>query len=905
MRSATRPSGYLAAIAATTLLSVASLLLYAARRSATDAELLVVALVVLLPVSELVISVLHLIITALVPPRQLPKLAMRDGIPPEHRTVVAVPAIVDSEPRLLALLDDLEVRFLANRDAHLHFALLSDYPDADRASLEGEAVLLDTAKRRIDELNEQYGTGRFFFFHRDRRWNPGEGRWMGWERKRGKLTEFNRLLRGATDTSFSVCHGDLSVLSSVKYVITLDSDTQLPMEAGRRLVGTLAHPLNRPRFDATVGRVTEGYGVLQPRIGVNAVSANRTAFAKVFSGHVGVDPYTTAVSDIYQDLFHEGSYVGKGIYDVEAFDAALANRVPDNALLSHDLFEGFYARTGLVTDTHLVDDYPSHYLAFAARQHRWVRGDWQIVRWLWRTVPDAGRRPVRNTLPEISRWKILDNLRRSLLSPALVVLLAAGWTVLPGSALLWTVLALMVLAFPAYVQVARSLSSRVRGVPLREHVRAERDNLVTSARQSLLSATLLAHQSWLMADAIARTLWRLLVSGRRRLEWVSADQIGRLDPSLAQVARQMWAAIAIAIGTAALVATIAPRHLPLALPWIVLWLLSPGIAYVTGRPLAHERQPLDAAERATLRRIARKTWRFFEDLLAPVDHWLVPDNYQEDRDELVAHRTSPTNIGLQLIATLGAYDFGYLSFSGVVDRLEPTFATLLALPRYRGHFYNWYDTRTLVPLVPAYVSTVDSGNLAGYLLTLRSGLYKTIDEAPIIDSRTLAGIEDALALCEEALTSGTGGRRSPAGRAFRKELADIRVQLAEQPGSLGAWRVLLEQLGDRISAIGVLVRQIEEDTADRGDLASVADAGQWLDRAGAAVAQRLADLNQLAPWAKAIERAAGGTRRARTRADPERPRGLVQGGLRRARRAHRRTASSARRSTSPAPTRKI
>jgi cyclic beta-1,2-glucan synthetase len=846
--------GYLGAIAAVTFASVTSLLVYAARRSATDADLLLVALVVLLPVSELVISVVHLIITAQVPPRQLPKLDMREGITPEHRTVVAVPAIVDTEPRLSALLDDLEVRFLANRDAHLHFALLSDFPDADQPSHDGEAALLDSARAGIDALNDRYGPRRFFFFHRDRRWNPAERRWMGWERKRGKLAEFNRLLRGSTETSFSVCHGDLSVLSSVKYVITLDSDTQLPMEAGRRLVGTLAHPLNRPRFDGGLGRVTEGYGVLQPRVGVNAVSANRTAFAKVFSGHVGVDPYTTAVSDVYQDLFHEGSYVGKGIYEVDAFDAALANRVPENALLSHDLFEGFYARAGLCTDIHLVDDYPAQYLAYAARQHRWVRGDWQIVRWLWRTVPDASRHPVPNTLPEIARWKILDNLRRSLLAPALVALVVAGWTVLPGSPLLWTVLAVMVLAFPAYVQVARSLSSRVRGVPLREHVRAERDNLVTSGRQSLLSATFLAHQSWLMADAIGRTLWRLLVSGRRRLEWVSADQVSRLDPSLAQVARQMWAAPAIAIGSAALVAAIAPGRLLLAFPMLALWLLSPVIAYVTGRPLAHERQPLGVPERAALRKIARKIWRFFEDFLGPADHWLVPDNYQEDRDDLVAHRTSPTNIGLQLIATLSAYDFGYLSFSGVLDRLEPTFATLLKLPRYRGHFYNWYDTRTLSPLLPSYVSTVDSGNLAGYLLTLRSGLNGIVEDGPIIDARILWGIGDTIGLCEESVASALAGRRSAAARALKKELTDVRVQLAERPVSLAAWRALLEQLGDRMSAIGVLVRQIEEESPERGESTSMAEAGLWLDRVGAAIAQRVADLHQLAPWAAAVER---------------------------------------------------
>ena len=411
--------GYLGALAATTAVSVASLLVYAARRGATPAELLLVAAVVVLPVTELVISLVNLIITAQVPPRQLPKLAMREGITAENRTMAVVPAIVDSEARLEALLDDLEVRFLANRDAHIHFGLLSDFPDSDQRSHDGEDAILDVARRRVDDLNQRYGAGRFFFFHRERRWNAVEGRWMGWERKRGKLTEFNRLLRGGPDTSFTLCHGDLSLLPSVRYVITLDSDTQLPMEAGRRLVGTLAHPLNRPRFDASVGRVTEGYGVLQPRITVNVVSANRTAFAKVFSGHVGIDPYTTAVSDIYQDLFHEGSYVGKGIYDVDAFDAALANRVPENALLSHDLFEGFYARTGLCTDIHLVDDYPTQYPAFAARQHRWVRGDWQIVRWLWRTVPDAARRPV----PEhAARDRALEDSRQpaAQLAPAVI-----------------------------------------------------------------------------------------------------------------------------------------------------------------------------------------------------------------------------------------------------------------------------------------------------------------------------------------------------------------------------------------------------------------------------------------------------------------------------------------------------
>ena len=846
--------GYLGLIAITIAVSVASLLIYGARHGASGAGLWLVAAAVLLPVSELAISLINLIVTAQVPPRPLPKLAMRDGIGETNRTIVVVPTILESEARLDALVDDLEVRFLGNRDAHLHFALLGDFPDAHEASRPGDAAILARAADRVGELNARHGANRFLYFHRERRWNPGEGLWMGWERKRGKLAEFNRLLRGAADTSFIASYGDLSVLQSIRYVITLDSDTQLPLETGRRLVGTLAHPLNRPRFDERLGRVTEGYGVLQPRVGVDVVSGSRTAFAKVFSGHVGVDPYTTAVSDIYQDLFHEGSYVGKGIYDVDAFDAALANRVPENALLSHDLFEGVYARAGLCTDVHLIDDYPPQYLAFAARQHRWVRGDWQIVRWLWRTVPDAARRPVPNSLPIIARWKILDNLRRSLLPIALVGLLASGWTILPGSALCWTVVALLVLAFPAYVQVARSLGSRVRGVRIRDHIAAERDNLVTSARQSFLSATFLAHQAWLMADAISRTLWRLLISRRHRLAWVSAYQAARVNPSAAQVLRQMWAAPALAVVVGVLVAAVSPARLLLALPVLALWAASPLIAFVTGQPLSHARQGLGPEDRTALRKVARKTWRFFEDLVGPADHWLIPDNIQEDRKELVAHRTSPTNIGLQLLATVAAGDLGYISLSGVIDRLEPIFATLLKLPRYRGHFYNWYDTIRLTPLAPAYISTVDSGNLAGYLLTVKSALPMAVARAPIIDTAFLSGLEDVLGLFEEAIGGVLEKRAGGVRRAFSKELAGIRQSLIPRPERLHEWRPLLDHLADQVASLAVLLHDLEEsDSSATAGHPGLAEAALWLERANVAIAQRIEDVERLFPWLSVID----------------------------------------------------
>jgi cyclic beta-1,2-glucan glucanotransferase len=848
--------GYLGTIVFSTALATASFIAYAHRHGGHGLTLWIVALVVVLPLSELAISLINLLVTSQVTPRPLPKLDMRNGIPAQDRTFVVVPAMFDSEAKVASLVDELEVRFFANRDPHLHFALLSDFADAHERTTPGDAALLDGARRRIDDLNARHGADRFFLFHRERQWNAGERLWMGRERKRGKLAEFNRLLRGATDTTFIVRHGELSILPTVRYVITLDSDTQLPMEAGRRLVGTLAHPLNRPRFDTRRQRVTEGYGVLQPRVSVNLVSANRSLFSQVFSGHVGVDPYTTAVSDVYQDLFHEGSYVGKGIYDVDAFEAALANRIPENTLLSHDLFEGFYARAGLVTDIDLVDAYPPNYLAYAGRQHRWVRGDWQIVRWLWRTVPNASRNPVPNTLSVVSRWKILDNLRRSLIPPALVVLLVAGWTILPGSSLLWTALALLVLAFPAYVQVARSLGSHAAGVPLQEHLRAERDTMLTSLRQAVFSVIVLAHQSVTMVDAIVRTVFRMVVTRHRLLEWITADRAERERSTVWDVVRRMWPAPALAIGIAVLLSITFPGRLLLASSILLLWVISPVLAYATGQPLQQRRTDPGRSGRTKFREVARKTWRFFEDLVGPADHWLIPDNYQEGRADAIAHRTSPTNIGLQLLSTLAAHDFGYISVTGLLDRLEPTFDTLLRIQRYRGHFYNWYDTTTLAPLIPAYISTVDSGNLAGYLLTLRSGLSQIVEHAPLVDPCVLEGVEDAINLFETELGALDGGQ---ATSRLKRELDPLRTLLARRPSTLLMWRRLLTQIEERLQAISILLHDLEEPLLSGSSTdafpPALTEAATWLERAATTVATRQAELEKLSGWMTKLEAA--------------------------------------------------
>jgi cyclic beta-1,2-glucan synthetase len=838
-------AGYLGLIVLLTALGIASLLVNAARHGASLPALLLVSLAVIVPLSELAINLINRLVTAFVPPRPLPKLDYRHGIPENDRTLVIVPALIGSPAKAVELLRALEVRYLGNVDPHLHFALLGDFNDADAQTMPEDQAIIEAATETVTALNAEHGASRFLFLHRERRLNPATGRWMGWERKRGKVEELNRLVLGDTDTSYVVQLGDVTAIPRCRYVITLDADTQLPPESARRLIGTMAHPLNRPRFDAALGRVTEGYGVLQPRVEISLPSATRSWFARVMSGHVGWDPYSTASSDVYQDLFHEGSYVGKGIYDPRVFHAALAGRVPENALLSHDLFEGFFARAGLVADVHLVDDFPSHYLTWAARLHRWVRGDWQIAGWLRPTVrtADGGRAP--NPLPLLSRWKIFDNLRRSLLAPSLVTLLALGWTMLPGSAITWTLLCLLVLAFPAYLRFGETLNSRIRGVPIVQHLRNEQADLLATARQVLLTACLLVHQAWLMLDAIGRTLWRVAVTRARLLEWESAsDAARRLTADAASVWRQLWPSLGFAVALGLVVLVWHPGRLPGVLPLLALWAIAPAVAYRTGRPISRRIARVSELERRRLRRVARQTWRYFDELATAEHQWLITDNYQADRREVMVPRTSPTNIGLHLLSIVAARDLGYITGSEAIDRLDRLVTTVERLPKYRGHIYNWVDTRTLAPLHPLYVSTVDSGNLMGCCLVTREALKELRETAPIVDGNVLDAIGDEVDAVEEHLAQALGSlatESGPAARLLRE--VDVMRQRLVAPRALSGWLWLFHDLSERLTTLDVLLHEVEE-AKPRSSLEAARAA---LGRAAALLERRRTELRDLAP----------------------------------------------------------
>ena len=716
------------------------------------------AALLLLPASDFAIALVQRLAAHLAPPRRLPRLDFKTGVPEDARTMVVVPTLLTSVAGVAELLEHVEVLALGNADPRIHFAILSDFADAPTAERLADGEILDAARAGVLDLNARLGqdrTDRFHLFHRVRQWNPGERSWIGWERKRGKLEEFNRLLRGAKDTSFRVHVGDPEVLPSVRYCITLDSDTQLPLHAARKLIGIIAHPLNRPYFDPRLRRVTEGYGILQPRVSVTMASAAGSLFARVYAGHTGVDPYTTAVSDTYQDLFKEGTFTGKGLYDVDAFVAALDGRVPENALLSHDLFEGLHARAALVSDVEVVDDYPASVLAHARRAHRWARGDWQILFWLFPWVPT--RKGVeRNRLPVISRWKIFDNLRRTLVAPATVASLALAWLVLPGSPLVWTAAVLAAIAFPLYPLAVRFGAGPAPQQPWRVFLRILGEDAKTALAQTLLQITFLAYQAYEMAHAIGLTLVRLVITQRRLLEWETAAAgtaraagLGARAGALLFLAG-MAASPFIALILLALIAAARPSSLTEAGPLLALWMAAPLVAYWLSQPVSPERHLLSAEDRQFLRLIARKTWRYFETFMGAEDHGLPPDNFQETPTPTVAHRTSPTNIGMGLLSTLAAHDLGFIRTPELVERLEATLSTVEELERFEGHLFNWYDTRTLAPLPPRYVSTVDSGNLAGALLALAQGLRRLAGE-PQSAAQICDGLADTAEVARRCL----------------------------------------------------------------------------------------------------------------------------------------------------------
>jgi len=848
-------SGYLVSVAFAAGLLLALALLAVSVAGSDGWVFLPLAFLGLFISGEAAITLVNRAVTSRVGPAVLPGLELRDGISSEFRTIVVTPTLLTSSAAIDELIERLEVHYLASPDGDIQFALLSDWTDSATENAADDEELLGAAIAGIVRLNRQYGPAphgpRFFLFHRRRVWNERQRKWIGWERKRGKLHELNRLLRGATDTTFLAVGGELPLVPpGVRYVITLDTDTRLPIGAAKRLVGKMAHPLNRPKLDLVSGRVVEGYGVLQPRVTPSLANAsNGSVYQRVFSSPTGIDPYAAAaaVSDVYQDLFEEGSYSGKGIYDLDAFEAALAGRIAENTVLSHDLLEGIFARAGLVSDVEVFEDFPSRYDVAASRQHRWSRGDWQLLPWIVGSWPATGGL-ARTDIPPLGRWKLADNLRRTLSAPASFLALLTGWVLLPPvAALLWCGFVLLPLLLTAFLPLVARVIPRRSGITTGSHFRAFRLDLRLALLQFGLQVVLLAHQAWLMCDAIVRTLSRLY---RRRdlLEWVTAAAAGSgRELELVGFYRWMAGAVALAAGGAIAVAYANHGSWFVAAPLITAWALSPAIAWWVSRAPRPAQSLLSDAESESLRLTARRTWHFFETFVTAEDHMLPPDNFQEDPRPVLAHRTSPTNLGLYLLSVLAARDFGWLGITSAVDRLEETLRTMSQLEGFRGHFFNWYDTRDLRPLEPKYISSVDSGNLAGHLIVLRSACREMV-AAPVMGAEPLAGIADAVKLARGALDALSSDRRvsENARKQLQTALDSLAASLKSPAQSPADFAVRLSNLKRQSEALPELARALFAEGFS--DVADIADVVTWTEAVVSSVQCHQRDVDGLLPW---------------------------------------------------------
>ena len=823
---------YLGLIAMITLIFSAGLLATGQAHAVPIWVLVLIGISLLLSASHLAVATVNWLATLLATPRLLPRMDFSGGIPPELRTLAVIPTMLTSAQNVEDLVEALEVRFLANRDEHLHFGLLTDFRDAPEETLPEDEPLLRLAQKRIHELNEKYRgstADTFFLFHRPRLWNSRERIWMGYERKRGKLADLNSLLRGGTKDCFSLIVGDIAVLSNVKYVITLDTDTQLPRDSAWQFVGAMAHPLNRARYDENRQRVVAGYGILQPRVAVSLPGMNRSRYARLFGSEPGIDPYTRVVSDVYQDVFGEGSFIGKGIYDVDVFERALQGRFPENRILSHDLVEGCYARAGLLSDVLLYEEYPSRYSADVSRRRRWIRGDWQLARWLLPGVPGSGGSRRKNPLSGLSRWKIFDNLRRSLVPAAWTLLLLLGWIVL-SPPWLWTLAVMGTILIPPWMASFLDLFQKPGDMLLHQHLAAAVRSAGRHSAQAVFTLACLPYEAFFSLGAIGRAAGRMWVTHKRLLEWnPSGDSDRRSRTDLAASWRAMWMAPVLATAAAIYLALSRPGALWVAGPILGLWVASPAMAWWISRPLARRGTRLTVDQTLFLKTLARKTWAFFETFVGPEDHWLPPDNYQEHPAPRVGHRTSPTNMGLALLANLSAYDFGYIPAGQFIERTAKAFLSMGALERYQGHFYNWYDTQSLKPLPPAYISTVDSGNLAGHLLTLGPGLLALPDHR-ILDGRWFDGLGDTLRILADSV-----GDAAPAQLAqLEKDLASASMP---RPNTLGAAHQSLDRLA---TSAAELSGSLDGDPAG--------PANGWARAFARQCQNALDELKFLAPW---------------------------------------------------------
>ncbi|MGJ9420076.1 GH36-type glycosyl hydrolase domain-containing protein [Massilia sp. CMS3.1] len=826
---------YVGAIGAFTLLFTAALLVHAYHGGAGTPLLIALGMLAAFGASQLGSALTDLMAARLVKPRPLPRMDVGAGIPDDARTLVAVPALLHDSAQVKALCEGLALRYLANRDPQLRFCLLTDFTDAPQETVSGDAELLEEARAGIAALNARHDGQVFLLLHRPRVWSAGEQAWIGRERKHGKLADLNAFLRGGARERFLLVEGSTERLTGVRYVITLDAGTQLPLSSARQMVAAMAHPLNQPLLDASGRRVIDGHAVLQPRVTTSLSREAASRYERLCGGGPGIDVSTRTASNVYQDLFGEGSFLGEGIYDVDTVTRVLADRLPDNTVLSHDLLEGCYLRSGVLSDVQLVQAWPARYSDDIARRHRWIRGDWQLAGWLRAHVPAHSGEREPNPLTPLARWKLFDKLRRSLVAPTLTAMLVLCWSMLRGPAF-WSAAALSVFFLPAFFKILLTLVDKPRAMLWRQHAANWAHGAANSLGHAVLCTAFLPHEAWYSLHAIARSGWRMLVSRKHLLQWKATSPL-RSSTDVESVLRSMWCAPLLAVVVAVLLTFLHPFALFAAAPLLLLWFLSPLLAWWVSLPFERAAADLSRQQHRFLATLARRTWRYFEDVVTPATNWLPPAGVQEHPQPLVAQSTSPTDIGLSLLANLAAWDFGFAPQSTVLARVRAAFSSMALLERHRGHFHAGYDTRTLAPLLPARISTVDSGNLAGHLLSLATGL-EALADAPIASTRALEGLRATLHVVDE--------HAQGAAPAVRKALGTCREALAPKRCRNGdTLPGLAECLETAVRAASMLSATLPED-AD-------AQLRDWVTRLDEDCRAAQDELLAQAPWMRAVQ----------------------------------------------------
>ncbi len=700
--------------------------------------------------SQIAAAVINWMSTILAHPCLLPLMDFSKGVPDDCKTLVVVPVLTDNIAAISDMLQSLEVRFLANRDKNIYFSLLVDFKDAPQEHMPNDARLRQYVTDKLNALNKKYDRNQdtpFLLFFRPRLWNEKEKIWMGYERKRGKLEALNNLMLGKRDSDFNLIIGSKEIYQNIKYVITLDADTQLPREAAWKMIATMAHPLNRPVYNEKKKRITEGYTILQPRVSNSLPDENSSLYAQIHGNEPGTDPYTKATSDVYQDLFAEGSFIGKGIFDVATFHKVLDNRFPENRILSHDLLEGSYVRAGLVSNVQLYEAYPQDYITDMQRRHRWVRGDWQIASWVSPIIPGADKRMQANPISYLSAWKIFDNLRRSLVPIAYLFILVIGWLVF-NNPLFWTMAVVGFIYLPSLINFIWQVIHQPKNSIFVQHLLFCYSSFKDSVIQNTITFICIPYEAVLNFHAIFVTVFRIYISKKKLLQWAAYSNQKGTEGRIDYTYKKMWLAPAVSLAVLVLLGLFAPMALLTTWPVLVAWALSPALMWWVSKPNKVEKAVLHFKQKEYLRILSRKIWSYFEDFVTEEENYLPPDNHQEEPVVRTAHRTSPTNIGMYLLSALAAYDFGYLNFDDLLERSENTFDSIEELEKYNGHLLNWYDTQSLQPLSPRYVSTVDSGNFIGHLITFKEGL-RSIPNKRVIETTVFEGVLDGLEILNE------------------------------------------------------------------------------------------------------------------------------------------------------------